>query len=115
MNTKPAVIAAALLIAVSPAVSEQGKKAETAAPATATLKLTQCALKVDGMTCSACEGNVQKGLLKVDGVKSARADAKTGEVVVKYDSKQTTPEKIVAAFNQTSTGYRAELPKPKGK
>ncbi|MBI1749507.1 MAG: heavy-metal-associated domain-containing protein [Acidobacteria bacterium] len=114
MNRKPAVITAALLIAVSPAVGEQGKKADPAAPAAATLQLTQCALKVGGMTCSACEENVQKGLLKVDGVKSAKADAKTGEVVVKYDSKKTTPEKIVAAFNQSSTGYRAEVPKPKG-
>lgn len=115
MNMKPAVIAAALLIAVSPAVSEQSKTAEPAAPATATLQLTQCALRVKGMTCSGCEENVQKGLLKVQGVKAVTADAKTGEVVVKYDSKRTTPEKIVAAFNQSGAGYLAEVPKPKGK
>lgn len=114
MNMKPAVIAAALLIAVSLAVGQQANKTEPA-PATASLQLTQCALRVKGMTCGGCEENVQKGLLKVDGVKSAKADAKTGEVVVKYDSKRTTPEKIVAAFNQSGAGYLAEVPKPKGK
>ena len=104
---------AALLLASGLAVGQQGKPAKT--PATTKLQVTQCALKVDGMTCSGCEGNVQKGLLRLDGVKAAKADAKTGDVVVKYDSKKTTPEKIVAAFNQDNSGYRAALPKPKAK
>ena len=58
---------------------------------------------------------VEQGLRKVEGVKEAKVDWKSGDVKVKYDEKTTTPEKIVAAFNKKNPGFRAELPKPKDK
>ncbi|MBI3670941.1 MAG: heavy-metal-associated domain-containing protein [Acidobacteria bacterium] len=88
---------------------------KTAQSGTAKLQVTQCALKVSGMTCEGCAGAVKQGLLKQNGVKSARADHKSGAVEIEYDSKKTTAEKIVAAFNQASPGFRAELAKPKAK
>ncbi len=104
---------AALLLASGLAFAQQGKPAE--APVTAKVNVTQCALKVSGMTCEGCAGAVKQGLLKQAGVKSARVDHKSGAVEVEYDSKKTTAEKIVAAFNQTGSGFRAELAKPKAK
>lgn len=79
--------------------------------ATARLQVTQCALKVSGMTCGGCAGMVEKGLLKVEGVKTAKVDFKTGEAQVGFDKTKTTPEKIVAAFNQANGGFRVQQAK----
>ena len=79
--------------------------------ATASLQVTQCALKVSGMTCGGCAGMVEKGLLKVEGVKTAKVDFKTGEAQVGFDKTKTTPEKIVAAFNQANDGFRVQQAK----
>lgn len=84
-------------------------------PAAAKLQITQCALKVSGMTCGGCADMVKKRLLKLDGVKAATVDHKTGDVRVEYDSKQTSAEKIVEVFNEGSGGFKAELSKPKAK
>lgn len=99
----------AMLVPSAAFSQEASKKATTE---TAKLQITQCALKVSGMTCGGCAGMVEKGLLKLDGVKTAKVDFKTGGVQVVYDSKKTTPEKIVAAFNQANPGFRAEQSKP---
>ena len=80
--------------------------------ATAQLQLAQCALKVSGMKCGGCAETVKQGLLRVHGVKAAKVDFKTSNVEVEYDSRKTTPEKIVGAFNQSNPGYRAELTRP---
>jgi copper chaperone CopZ len=82
---------------------------------TAKLQVTQCALKVSGMVCGGCAEMVKQGLLKVEGVKAAKVDYKSGGVQVSYDPKKTTPAKIAAAFNQASQGFRAELLKPQAK
>ncbi|MCL6480255.1 MAG: cation transporter [Firmicutes bacterium] len=77
--------------------------------------MTQCALKVSGMSCGGCAEAVQQRLLKLDGVKAATANHKTGEVQVEYDPKKTSPEKIVSAFNEGNSGFKAEWVKPKTK
>ena len=38
--------------------------------------------KVDGMTCSSCEGEVCSAIKKIEGVEAVTADAKTGEVKI---------------------------------
>ncbi len=78
---------------------------------TAKLQITQCALKVSGMTCGGCASIVEKGLLKVEGVKTAKVDFKTAQVQLAYDPKITNPEKIVSAFNQANSGFHAEQAK----
>lgn len=72
--------------------------------------ITQCAVKVRGMTCGSCARVAEARMLKIPGVKSAKVDFKSAEAGVEYDSKLTTPEKIVASFNE-SGGFRAELSK----
>lgn len=78
----------------------------------AKLQVTQCALKVSGMTCGGCAGMVEQSLLKLEGVTTAKVDFKTGEAQVSFESKKTTPEKIVNAFNQANSGFRVERSKP---
>lgn len=88
-------------------------QAAKSGPATATLQLTQCALKVSGWTCDGCAKATVAKLLKLDGVKEAKADFKTGRVQVSYNAQKTTPEKIVAVFNKNSSGFRAKVAAPK--
>lgn len=57
--------------------------------------------KVSGMKCESCENAVTKAVTKLDGVKTAEADAKKGEAVVTYDPAKVSTEKITAAINST--------------
>ncbi len=106
---------AVTLMAAGWAVSQQKKPVEPAPAAATKLQLTQCALKVSGMTCDGCAGAVKRALLKLDGVKAATVDYETGAAKVEYDSKKTSPEKIVAAFNQAGSNFRVGVSKPNAK
>ena len=115
MNTKVKLLFVSLL-AISLATLAFGQvKSKEQKPATANLQVTQCALKVSGMTCGGCAGMVKEALLKLDGVKAATVDYDTGAAKVEYDSKKTSPEKIVAAFNQVGSNFRVEVSKPNAK
>lgn len=112
MKKQGSVVAMVMVFFLVSAVSLLAQEKDTS---NTSLRLTQCALKVSGMTCGGCAGMVEQGLLELDGVEEAKVDFKSGEVKVKYDKKATTPEKIVAAFNEENSGFRAEVPKPKDK
>lgn len=109
---------AALSVLLTPIAlqSQQASPARSTAQTKASLQVTQCALKVTGMTCGGCAEMVKQGLLKLDGVKTATVDYKTGKVQVTYDSQKTNPKKLVTEFNQKSGGFRAQLaqPSPRG-
>lgn len=115
MNKKVKLLFVVSLATVlsGPAFSQVESKEQK--PATAKLQITQCALKVSGMTCGGCADMVKKRLLKLGGIKAATVDHKTGDVQVEYDTKQTNPKKIVEAFNKGSGGFKAELSKPEAK
>ena len=53
-------------------------------------------LQVEGMMCAHCEARVQKTLEALTGVKSARADHKTGAVTVEL-SESVSDETLKAA------------------
>lgn len=42
-------------------------------------------LQVEGMTCTGCEQRVGKVLRRLDGVREATADHRTGQVRVRFD------------------------------
>lgn len=98
-----------LLLAAGLMRARGGEPGAESKASKASLRVTQCALKVSGMYCGGCAAGVQAGLLKMKGVIAAKADYKTGQVQVEYDSKKTTPEKIVASFNKTYPNVRAEV------
>lgn len=99
-----------ILLLSAGSVRAEGKEPVAESKASkASLRVTQCALKVSGMFCGGCAAGVQAGLLKMKGVRAAKADYKTGQVQVEYDSKKTTPEKIVSSFNKTYPNVRAEV------
>ena len=114
MKTKT-ILFSGLLAILAPLSGFSQEPSKTGQSGTAKLQVTQCALKVSGMTCGGCAGMVEKSLLKLDGVTAAKVDYKTGEAQVEFDSKKTTPEKIVAAFNQVKSGFRVAQSKVDGK
>jgi len=93
------------------AAAEQGKSVDQAGAGKTVPQFAQCTLKVSGMSSGHCARAVRQGLLKLEGVREAKADWKTGEAQVEYEGKKITPEQIVSAFNQGNRSYRAELPK----
>jgi len=106
-NTKTKrILFSGLLAILAPLSGFSQEPSKTAQSGTAKLQVAQCALKVSGMTCGGCAGMVEKSLLKLDGVTTAKVD---------FDSKKTAPEKIVAAFNRVNSGFRVEQAKSRGK
>ncbi len=61
-------------------------------------------LKIDGMSCGHCVGQVAKVLTLLDGVQVKTV--KVGEAVVAYDQGEITPTDIARAVNDV--GYEAQ-------
>lgn len=104
-----------LLAATVPVVALGQEQSKAATSGTVKVQITQCALKVSGMTCRGCAPMVEKGLLKLEGVNTAKVDFKSGEAQVEFDTNKATPERIVAAFNQANSGLRVEQSKTRSK
>ena len=67
-------------------------------------------LPVEGMTCAACQANVQRALTAAPGVTKAAVNLMMHEATVHYDPAATTPDRLVEAINDT--GYVSRLPDP---
>ncbi len=65
-------------------------------------------LDVSGMTCAACQANVQRALARQPGVSDASVSLMTASAVVAYDPAATSPDSLVAAVE--AVGYGAALP-----
>lgn len=61
-------------------------------------------LKIDGMSCGHCVGQVTKALTQLDSVQVKAV--KVGEAFVAYDQGEITPADIARAV--TEVGYEAE-------
>jgi copper chaperone CopZ len=101
------------VLALSALLTLPGAVVARTAPAqksgTAQVRIVQCALKVNGMHCQGCAEGVRAALLKLPGVKAAEVDYERGTARVEFDPARTSPEKIVAAFNDSVKGFRVEL------
>ena len=63
-------------------------------------------VKIPSMDCAACAVSIQTKLRKQAGVVTAQVSYDTKEAVVQYDTTKLTPEKIIAAIDET--GFKAE-------
>ncbi|MEK6802868.1 MAG: cation transporter [Nitrospirota bacterium] len=61
-------------------------------------------LKITGMSCGHCVGQVTKALTQLDGVQVKTV--KVCEALVAYDQREITPADIVRAVNEV--GYEAQ-------
>jgi Cu+-exporting ATPase len=67
-------------------------------------------LPVEGMTCAACQANVQRALSATPGVRKASVNLMLHEAAIVFDPAVTTPAALVEAINET--GYVSKLPSP---
>jgi len=65
-------------------------------------------LPVEGMTCAACQANVQRALVRAPGVQKAAVNLMTHEAAIVFDPALTNPAALVEAINDT--GYSSSLP-----
>ena len=63
-------------------------------------------VKIPSMDCAACAVSIQTKLRKQTGIVTAQVNYDTKEAVVQYDTTKLTPEKIIAAIDET--GFKAE-------
>ncbi|MBI4027751.1 MAG: cation transporter [Verrucomicrobia bacterium] len=63
-------------------------------------------VKIPSMDCATCALNIQSVLKKHAGVQQAQVNFDTREAVIRYDGTKLSPEKILAAIDQT--GFKAE-------
>jgi Cu+-exporting ATPase len=68
----------------------------------------QTDLHVTGMTCAACQANVQRALARQAGVAEASVNLVTGQARVVFDPAIVQPDRLVAAVE--AIGYGAEIP-----
>jgi copper chaperone CopZ len=59
-----------------------------------------------GMHCSGCEETVTAEVMKLEGIKSVKADHINKTVTVKYDDKKVTLEQVKVAI--VNAGYKLE-------
>jgi copper chaperone CopZ len=60
-------------------------------------------LQVEGMTCTGCEQRLGKALRRLEGVREATADHRTGEVRVRFDPAVT--DRAALAAQVGTAGY----------
>ncbi len=65
--------------------------------------LKKISLKITGMTCASCAQNIEKALIKTDGVKNASVNFSFEKASVEYDSARVTPQRLENVV--TSLGY----------
>ena len=72
--------------------------------------MARVALEISGMTCAACQANVQKALARQPGVTDASVNLMTGAAAVTFDPAATSTAALIDAVE--SIGYGAALPPP---
>jgi P-type Cu+ transporter len=65
-------------------------------------------LPVEGMTCAACQANVQRALNQTPGVEKAAVNLMTNQAAIVFDPALTSPAALVEAINEI--GYSSSLP-----
>lgn len=70
---------------------------------------TECYL-IDGMSCAACSGAVERVTRKMEGVEQSNVNLTTNRMVITYDEAQVTPDMIMQKVDRA--GFKASLLDP---
>ncbi|MEO0559242.1 MAG: heavy metal translocating P-type ATPase [Bacteroidota bacterium] len=65
-------------------------------------------LPVEGMTCAACAGRVERGLAKAEGVSEAAVNFATGEAAVSFDPETADARQLADAVIASGYGVRTD-------
>ena len=61
---------------------------------------------VTGMTCAACQANVQRAVSRLDGAKSVDVNLLSGSMTVEYDENILNNEEIINFMRIIAVGYQ---------
>ena len=64
-------------------------------------------IQVSGMTCGGCTNSVTLALKAVPGVGDVNVSLSSGEAIVQYDERQTSPDQLKSAVK--GAGYDVEV------
>jgi len=97
-----------LLMAAFPSLSSAIlRPTQPSAPVVVTdANTTVLKVNIPSMDCAACAVSIQAKLRKQAGINTASVNYDTKEAVVQYDATKLSPEKIIAAIDET--GFKAE-------
>ena len=62
--------------------------------------MEQITLQIKGMHCAGCEQRIEKALTRLEGVRSSRADHRSGEVEVVFEPSRTPEEALRSCITQ---------------
>jgi Cu+-exporting ATPase len=68
----------------------------------------QITIPVEGMTCAACQANVQRALTGTAGVQRAAVNLMTNDATIVFDPRSTNAQSLVDAVK--ATGYESRVP-----
>ena len=92
------------LLSDPPAVEPSGDGAAGPEPDA----LSRATLAIEGMTCAACSGRVEKALNAVPGVAEATVNLATERATVRFDAAETTPLALAEAVQRAGYDVRTE-------
>ena len=93
----------------APPVTDAGPSGDGAASAPPEgAALSRATLGVEGMTCAACSGRVEKALNAVPGVAEATVNLATERATVQFDAAETTPLALAEAVQKAGYDVRTE-------
>lgn len=64
-------------------------------------------VKIAGMTCGGCTSKVTHALKAITGVSDAEVSLSAGEATVRYDERQTSPDRLKSAVK--GAGYGVDV------
>jgi copper chaperone CopZ len=70
-------------------------------------------LKIMGMPCGACVGNVDYALTAVSGASDVKVSRSAGETTVQFDERLTAPDKLKSAVKGDGYGVDATNAAPR--
>ncbi|MGB3541848.1 cation transporter, partial [Rubrivirga sp.] len=73
-----------------------------------TVQTAHATLSIEGMTCAACSGRVERSLSALEGVETASVNLVTERATVAYDPEQVTPSELAETVEGAGYDVRSE-------
>lgn len=99
-----------LFPAISPFLYNLSSKKTEASLGDNISNLHQITLKISGMTCSSCAAGIKYSLESLPGITKAGVSFYSGQAIITYDSRRTSPEDIIKSeIFSDPFPYQAEI------
>ncbi|MEH6308734.1 MULTISPECIES: mercuric transport protein MerTP [Olivibacter] len=101
------ITAISILLSTFPYYASFLQKGSTKEVVINSQNISMAVLQVQGMSCAACEGHINKALQGKKGVQEVRTSYDKGESIVKFDRLLISPAQLSVAI-ENETGYKVK-------